>query len=190
MNIIGLNKRDDPTKRRNAAKKYICAILEHLNLFNLYLNCNLHGLQKFSGQNIENENRNESSAFYMISSHDETQPETPPTSAATSPNLPSSPLPSSTISVEGSVDGPVAGSVDGIVKERIKKRKRTTTAEQLLKDAISLYSDLRKTGANPDYDHIQQKAHFPSAYEGTRTTNMSLRYEILRTRAVQGKRLL
>ncbi|KAL1490537.1 hypothetical protein ABEB36_013213 [Hypothenemus hampei] len=155
MNIIGLNKRDDPTKRRNAAKKYICAILEHLN-------CNLHGLQKFSGQNIENENRNESSAFYMISSHDETQPETPPTSAATSPNLPSSPLPSSTISVEESVDGPVAGSVDGIVKERIKKRKRTTTAEQLLKDAISHYSDLRKAGANPDYDHIQQKAHFPS----------------------------
>ncbi|KAL1491484.1 hypothetical protein ABEB36_012075 [Hypothenemus hampei] len=137
MNIIGLNKRDDPTKRRNAAKKYICAILEHLN-------CNLHGLQKFSGQNIENENRNESSAFYMVSSHDETQLETPPTSAATSPSLPSSPPPSSTISVEGSVDGPVAGSVDGIVKERIKKRKRTTTAEQLLKDAISHYSDLRE----------------------------------------------
>ncbi|KAL1491066.1 hypothetical protein ABEB36_011719 [Hypothenemus hampei] len=81
MTIIGLNKRDDPTKRRNAAKKYICAILEHLN-------CNLHGLQKFSGRNIENENRNESSAFYMVSSHDETQPETPPTSAATSPSLP------------------------------------------------------------------------------------------------------
>ncbi|KAL1505312.1 hypothetical protein ABEB36_004905 [Hypothenemus hampei] len=125
----------------------------------------------------------------MISSHDETQPETPPTSAATSPNLPSSPLPSSTISVEGSVDGSVAGSVDGIVKERIKKRKRTT-AEQLLKDAISHYSDLRKTGANPDYDHIQKKAHFPSTYEGTRTTSMSLRCEILTTRAVQGKRLL
>ncbi|KAL1491787.1 hypothetical protein ABEB36_012331 [Hypothenemus hampei] len=176
MNIIGLNKRDDPTKRRNAAKKYNCAILEHLNLFNLYLNCNLHGLQKFSGQNIENENRNESSAingseiirplnqnranifsdlyykFYMISSHNETHPGTPPTSAATSPSLPSSPPPSSTISVEGSVDGPVTGSVDGIVKGRIKKRKRTTTAEQLLKDAISHYSDFRKTGANPDYD--------------------------------------
>ncbi|KAL1490504.1 hypothetical protein ABEB36_013186 [Hypothenemus hampei] len=89
----------------------------------------------------------------MISSHDETQPETPPTSAATSPSLPSSPPPSSTISVEG--------SVDGIVKERIKKRKRTTTAEQLLKDAISHYSDLRKTGANPDYDHIQKKGTFP-----------------------------
>ncbi|KAL1490046.1 hypothetical protein ABEB36_012790 [Hypothenemus hampei] len=107
MNIIGLNKRDDPRKRRHAAKKYICAILEHLNLFNLYLNCNLHGLQKFSGQNIENKNRNESSAFYMISSHDETQPETPPTSAVISPSLPSSPPPSSTISVEGSVDGPL-----------------------------------------------------------------------------------
>ncbi|KAL1498355.1 hypothetical protein ABEB36_009169 [Hypothenemus hampei] len=96
----------------------------------------------------------------MISSHDETQPETLPTSAATSPNLPSSPPPSSTISVEGSVDGPaarlidgpvagsvdgsVAGSVDGIVKERIKKRKRTTRAEQLLKDVISHYSDLRE----------------------------------------------
>ncbi|KAL1498436.1 hypothetical protein ABEB36_009241 [Hypothenemus hampei] len=91
----------------DAAKKYICAILEHLNLFNLYLNCNLHGLQKFSGQNIENKNRNESSAFYMISSHDETQPETPPTSAVISPSLPSSPPPSSTISVEGSVDGPL-----------------------------------------------------------------------------------
>ncbi|KAL1490705.1 hypothetical protein ABEB36_013358 [Hypothenemus hampei] len=90
----------------------------------------------------------------MISSHDETQPETPPTSAATSPSLPSSPPPSSTISVEG--------SVDGIVKERIKKRKRTTTAEQLLKDAISYYSDLRKAGANPDYDHIQHKVHFSS----------------------------
>ncbi|KAL1493971.1 hypothetical protein ABEB36_009650 [Hypothenemus hampei] len=111
---------------RNAAKKCICAVLEHLNLFNLYLNCNLHELQKFSGQNIENENRNESSAFYMISSHDETQPETPPTSAATSSSLPSSPPPSSTIFVEGSVDRPVAGSVVGIVKERIKKRKRTT----------------------------------------------------------------
>ncbi|KAL1491162.1 hypothetical protein ABEB36_011802 [Hypothenemus hampei] len=62
MNIIGLNKRDDPTKRRNAAKKYICAILEHLN-------CNLHGLQKFSGQNIENENRNESSVVRISSNH-------------------------------------------------------------------------------------------------------------------------
>ncbi|KAL1498151.1 hypothetical protein ABEB36_008997 [Hypothenemus hampei] len=112
--------------------------------FYLYLNCNFHWLQKFSGQNIENENRNESSAFYMISSHDETQPETPPTLAAISPSLPSSPPPSSTISVEGSVDGPVTGSVDGIVKERIKKRKRTTRAEQFLKDAISHYSDLRE----------------------------------------------
>ncbi|KAL1497882.1 hypothetical protein ABEB36_008768 [Hypothenemus hampei] len=113
MNIIGLNKRDDPTKRRHAAKKYICTVLEYLNLFNLYLNCNLHGLQKFSGQNIQNENRNESSAlnlyynvfityfqFYMISSHDETQPETPPTLAAVSPSSPSSPPPSSTISIE------------------------------------------------------------------------------------------
>ncbi|KAL1497918.1 hypothetical protein ABEB36_008799 [Hypothenemus hampei] len=137
MNIIGLNKKDDPTKRRNAAKKYICTILEHLNY-------NLHGLQKFSGQNIENENRNQSSAFYMISSHDKTQSETPPTSAVISPSLPSSPPPSSTISVEGSVEGPVAGAVDGIVKERIKKRKRTPRAEQLLKDAISYYSDLRE----------------------------------------------
>ncbi|KAL1497724.1 hypothetical protein ABEB36_008634 [Hypothenemus hampei] len=110
MNIIGLNKRDDPTKRRHAAKKYICAVLEHLNLFNLCLNCNLHGLQKFSGQNIENE----SSAFYMISSHDETQPETPPTSAAISPSLPSSPPPSSTISV----DGPVAVDVDGPLRDQ------------------------------------------------------------------------
>ncbi|KAL1497916.1 hypothetical protein ABEB36_008797 [Hypothenemus hampei] len=59
MNIIGLNKKDDPTKRRNAAKKYICTILEHLNY-------NLHGLQKFSGQNIENENRNQSSAVYLL----------------------------------------------------------------------------------------------------------------------------
>ncbi|KAL1505419.1 hypothetical protein ABEB36_004991 [Hypothenemus hampei] len=123
----------------------------------------------------------------MISLHDETQPETPPTSAATSPSLPSSPPPSSTISVEGSVDGSVAGSVDGIVKERIKKEKELP--EQLLKNAISHYSDLRKTGANPDYDHIQKKAHFPSTYEGTRTTSMSLRCEILTTRAVQGKRL-
>ncbi|KAL1509603.1 hypothetical protein ABEB36_004313 [Hypothenemus hampei] len=80
----------------------------------------------------------------MNSSHDETQLETPPTSAATSPSLPSSPSPSSTISVEGSVDRSVARSVDGIVKERIKKRKRTTTAEQLLKDAISHHSDLRE----------------------------------------------
>ncbi|KAL1498150.1 hypothetical protein ABEB36_008996 [Hypothenemus hampei] len=96
----------------------------------------------------------------MISSHDETQPETPPTLAAISPSLPSSPPPSSTISVEGSVDGPVTGSVDGIVKERIKKRKRTT-AEQFLKDAISHYSDLRKTGANPDYNQTQNKGTFP-----------------------------
>ncbi|KAL1490704.1 hypothetical protein ABEB36_013357 [Hypothenemus hampei] len=116
----------------------------------------------------------------MISSHDETQPETPPTSAATSPSLPSSPPPSSTISVEG--------SVDGIVKERIKKEKELP--EQLLKDAISYYSDLRKAGANPDYDHIQHKAHFSSTYEGTRTTNMSSRCEIFSTRAVEGKRLL
>ncbi|KAL1497917.1 hypothetical protein ABEB36_008798 [Hypothenemus hampei] len=79
----------------------------------------------------------------MISSHDKTQSETPPTSAVISPSLPSSPPPSSTISVEGSVEGPVAGAVDGIVKERIKKRKRTP-AEQLLKDAISYYSDLRE----------------------------------------------
>ncbi|KAL1497946.1 hypothetical protein ABEB36_008826 [Hypothenemus hampei] len=106
-------------KRRNAAKKYICAVLEHLN-------CNLHGLQKFSGQNTENGNRNKTSTFYMISSHDKTQPETPPTSAAISPSLPSSPPPSSTMSIEGSVDGPVAGAVDGIVKGCIKKRKRTT----------------------------------------------------------------
>ncbi|KAL1490045.1 hypothetical protein ABEB36_012789 [Hypothenemus hampei] len=49
-------------------------------------------------------------------------------------------------------------------------------AEQFLKDAI------RKTGANPDYDQTQKKAHFPSAYEGTRTTSMSLRCEILTTR--------
>ncbi|KAL1497794.1 hypothetical protein ABEB36_008692 [Hypothenemus hampei] len=105
-------------KQRNAAKKCICAVLEHLNLFNLYLNCNLHGLQKFSGQNIENENGNESSAFYMISLHDETQPETPPTSAAISPSLPSSPPPSSTISVEGSVDGPVAVDVDGPLRDQ------------------------------------------------------------------------
>ncbi|KAL1497816.1 hypothetical protein ABEB36_008711 [Hypothenemus hampei] len=104
--------------------------------------------------------------FYMISSHDETQPETPPTLAAVSPSSPSSPPPSSTISVEG--------SIDGIVKERIKKRKRT-----------------RKTDANPDYDQTQKKrAHFPPAYEGTRTTSMSLRCAILTTRAVQGKRLL
>ncbi|KAL1514346.1 hypothetical protein ABEB36_003619 [Hypothenemus hampei] len=47
-------------------------------------------------------------------------------------------------SVARLVDGPVAESVDGIVKERIKKRKRTTRAEQLLKDAISHYSDLRE----------------------------------------------
>ncbi|KAL1493972.1 hypothetical protein ABEB36_009651 [Hypothenemus hampei] len=96
--------------------------------------------------------------FYMISSHDETQPETPPTSAATSSSLPSSPPPSSTIFVEGSVDRPVAGSVVGIVKERIKKRKRTTTAEQLLKDAISHYSDLRENW----YKH-KKNVHFPSA---------------------------
>ncbi|KAL1490857.1 hypothetical protein ABEB36_011542 [Hypothenemus hampei] len=97
--------------------------------------------------------------LYMISSHDETQPETPPTSAATSPNLPSSPLPSPTISVEGSVDGPVAGSVDGIVKERIKKRKRTTTAEQLLKDAISHYSDLRENWCKSRLRPNTKKTH-------------------------------
>ncbi|KAL1491265.1 hypothetical protein ABEB36_011885 [Hypothenemus hampei] len=87
----------------------------------------------------------------MISSHDETQPETPPTSAATSPSLPSSPPPSSTISVEG--------SVDGIIKERIKKRKRTTTAEQLLKDAISHYSDLRENWCKSRLRPNTKKTH-------------------------------
>ncbi|KAL1491786.1 hypothetical protein ABEB36_012330 [Hypothenemus hampei] len=125
----------------------------------------------------------DSSQFYMISSHNETHPGTPPTSAATSPSLPSSPPPSSTISVEGSVDGPVTGSVDGIkLPFRYPPLGRilsgeyvsvgnahvgadgpfSSTTEQLLKDAISHYSDLRKTGANPDYDHIQKKAHFSS----------------------------
>ncbi|KAL1516084.1 hypothetical protein ABEB36_000008 [Hypothenemus hampei] len=56
--------------------------------------------------------------FYMISSHDETQPETPPTSAAISPSLPSSPPPSSTISVEGSVDELVAVDVDGPLRDQ------------------------------------------------------------------------
>ncbi|KAL1491362.1 hypothetical protein ABEB36_011970 [Hypothenemus hampei] len=87
----------------------------------------------------------------MISSHDETQPETPPSSAATSPSLPSSPPSSSTISVEG--------SVDGIIKERIKKRKRTTTAEQLLKDAISHYSDLRENWCKSRLRPYTKKRH-------------------------------
>ncbi|KAL1506820.1 hypothetical protein ABEB36_006110 [Hypothenemus hampei] len=229
MNIIGLNKRDDHTKRRNAAKNYICAVLEHLNLFYLYLNCNLHWLQKFSGLNIENENRNESSAFYMIFSHDETQPEPRPTSAEICPSLPSSPPPSSTLSIEGSVDGPVsrlvdgpvAGSVDGIVKGRIKKRKRTTRAEQFLKDAISHYSDLRENWCKSRLQPNTKKGTFPIGvsvekftipsenevyrFPGLRlnripiffymrehnsTTSMSLRCEILTTRAIQGKRLL
>ncbi|KAL1494919.1 hypothetical protein ABEB36_010432 [Hypothenemus hampei] len=96
----------------------------------------------------------------MISSHDETQPKTPPTSAAISPSLPSSPPPSSTISVEGSVDGPVTGSVDGIVKERIKKRKRTT-AEQFLKDAISHYSDLKDNWCKSRLQPNTKKGTFP-----------------------------
>ncbi|KAL1490749.1 hypothetical protein ABEB36_013395 [Hypothenemus hampei] len=100
------------------------------------------------------------SEIYMISSHDKTQPETPPTSAVISPSLPYSPPPSSTISVEGSVDGPVAGAVDGIVKERIKKRKRTP-AEQLLKDAISYYSDLREKWCKSRLRPNTKKGTFP-----------------------------
>ncbi|KAL1497388.1 hypothetical protein ABEB36_008366 [Hypothenemus hampei] len=47
----------------------------------------------------------------------------------------------------------------GLLKSASKKEKELP--ERLLKDAISHYSDLRKTGANPDYDHIQKKGTFP-----------------------------
>ncbi|KAL1497248.1 hypothetical protein ABEB36_008240 [Hypothenemus hampei] len=43
-----------------------------------------------------------------------------------------------------------------IGQKLVSIKSRSNTTEQLLKDAISHYSDLRKTGANPDYDQTQK----------------------------------